>query len=691
MKLRVFRAAASPADSAELGSPSALLETDPFEPDSSEGEPRPDAVHVISLDEAVAAEIDPEHSTPEELSEAGSASGSTTKHWWDRALDGLEVACEIVAAVAIFALAGTTCANAIMRYLLHSTIPWQTDFTTIAMNAAAFLGMAALIRRGGGIAFTFVTDRMSPRQARIARASAMWLVLAIALLSLKSFPQYLSGARQTTFANSGWNQGWEAIWIGIGLVVSVIFVLEILAKLGLRTILLGLIVPAVVGAVVIYWHNQGDAFLYGVNPLWAGAILVVVMFAVGTPIPYVLAAAALGTFYASGAPIFSGVTSTYANAVSNPVLSAVPFFLLAGAFVQCSGLARKVGHFLENWLGQFPGGLLIASIGAMFVFSGVSGSKTADVAAVSSALKPSLDRAGYPAEENTAVIASAASVGETIPPSTFMIILAYVTTLSVAGLFAAGILPAVVGSLAMVAAVIWRARGGRLPKGPGFRIGPAVRSVPGVIPVLVIPAVMLFGVLGGVVTATEAGSLAVIYGILIVILYVSARKMSAKELWPIIRNAAVLSGMVFWLLATASLATQAIVLGGLPNAVLHLLTHVDGKITFLLITAFALIIFSMLFEALPVLLIMAPVLIPVGTALGLSSLQVAIVILMSIGIGAFLPPFGVALYLTAAIMETSPVKAFRACVFYSTIHVVGLVLVILVPVLTTWLPGLTAK
>jgi tripartite ATP-independent transporter DctM subunit len=319
----------------------------------------------------------------------------------------------------------------------------------------------------------------------------------------------------------------------------------------------------------------------------------------------------------------------------------------------------------------------------MFIFSGVSGSKSADVAAVAAALKESIRQRGYPPKETVAVIASAASMGETIPPSIMMILLGSITTLSIGGLFLAGVGPAVVATIAIILGICFRARGGRLPRGPRFGLRSAVATIPRATPVLVIPAIILFGILGGVVTPTEASSVAVVYGIGAVLAY---RSTNALDTWRILRGAILTSGMVLWLVAAASLLIQAIVLDGLIENVHMLFRDIANPTIFLAIAAFVLIICGMLFEALPVLLILAPVLIPVGTSMGIDPLQMGIVVIIAIGIGLFMPPFGVGLYITAAMLDAEVTSTFRPSMFYTAMHIVGLAAVIAFPQITLSLP-----
>jgi tripartite ATP-independent transporter DctM subunit len=339
---------------------------------------------------------------------------------------------------------------------------------------------------------------------------------------------------------------------------------------------------------------------------------------------------------------------------------------------------------VQHWVGHWAGGLLQAQVVAMYIFSGISGSKAADIATVGSVMKGPLRQRGYPPTESVAVLAAAAAMGEVIPPSLALLILGSITNLSVGSLFLAGLVPAAALALAMAVAIVIRSRGGRLPRGPRFNLGRAVRSIPPSFPALLMPVIVVGCIVGGVASPTESSSFATIYGLVVAGLVYRSMRLGA--LWVALRDAALTAGMVLFMVAASNVLSQAIVIDGLGRTLARSFGSLQSPMLFLFLSMAAMVVIGFVLEGFPAILISAPILLPVAEKMGVDPLQYGIILTMAVGIGVFMPPVGIGYYVACAIGDAPPNATMRPSLAYNVSLVLGLVVVILVPAITLAVP-----
>jgi C4-dicarboxylate transporter, DctM subunit len=321
---------------------------------------------------------------------------------------------------------------------------------------------------------------------------------------------------------------------------------------------------------------------------------------------------------------------------------------------------------------------------AMYVFSGLSGSKAADIATVGGVMKTPLRHYGYPPTESVAVLAASAAMGETIPPSLMLLVLGSITSLSVGSLFLAGLLPAAILALVLIAAVIVRSHMHGYVKGPPFRIGRALRSTPPAVPAFLVPVIVVGGIIGGIASPTESATFAVVYGFAAAL--VVYRAIGLRSSWFALRDAALTAGMVLFMVAASNLLSQAIVIDGLGRTLAHAFASLHSPTEFLLLTVVVMIVVGFILEGIPAILIAAPILLPIATRVGVDPLQYGIVLTMAVGIGVFLPPVGIGYYIACAIGEAPVNATMRPTLIYSGFLIVGLAIVVLFPGITTSVP-----
>jgi C4-dicarboxylate transporter DctM subunit len=600
------------------------------------------------------------------------------------ALDRLALGVEALVVATIITNITVTFTNAVVRYLTNQDFSWASDVWTILISIISFMGAPAYFRRGAGMAYTALIDQSHGLRKQVLEASGLALFLGLCLVALAAYPSFFAGQLTQTLQVLSISSGFVAMWLGCGLVLFCLFATEKLIALDHRAITAGVSVSAVIALATwaLRWAYFQD--IIDIDPFIPIVPVLVIGFVTGVPIGGILALAGMLYFVITGEAPITTVPSAMQYGVTSYVLLAVPFFMVAGTLMEVTGMARRMIDMVQEWVGHWTGGLLVAEVVAMYVFSGLSGSKAADIATVGGVMKAPLRDYGYPPTESVAVLAASAAMGETIPPSLMLLVLGSITTLSVGSLFLAGLLPAAILALVLIAAVIVRSHMHGYFKGPPFRLGRALRSTPAAVPAFLVPVIVVGGIIGGIASPTESATFAVVYGFAAsVVVY---RSIGLHSAWVALRDAALTAGMVLFMVATSNLVSQAIVIDGLGRTLAKAFIALHSPTEFLLVTVVVMIIVGFILEGIPAILIAAPILLPIATRVGVDPLQFGIVLTMAVGIGVFLPPVGIGYYVACAIGQAPVNATMRPSMIYNAFLVVGLVIVVLFPQITTSVP-----
>ena len=415
------------------------------------------------------------------------------------------------------------------------------------------------------------------------------------------------------------------------------------------------------------------------------AVLFLLLF-LGLPIAFVLALASGIYLYLGGISDVSAIPIGMASGAKGFVLLAIPFFILAGTVMNSAGLTLPLAKLVDALIGHLRGGLLQVVVVTMYIFSGISGSKVADVAAVGTTMRGMLEERKYPRGEVVAVLSASAIMGETIPPSIVLLILGSITTISTTTLFLAGFVPAAFLALVVMALVFLRARkqgGVASPKATWRARGSATFFA---LPTLLLPVGMVVGILSGFATPTEVSSVAVAYAFVLAAAY---RRGSKKLLGDTLRETTTTAGMVLFIIAAASPLAQTLALAGVSQQIHDLMSGLgDSPVLFMLFTVILLIIMGQLLEGLPAVLIFAPLLLPIATDFGVNPVQYAMVLIISMGIGSFAPPAGVGFYVACATARETVENSLKHFWPYLVAVFIGLLVLAAVPWFSTFLPAL---
>ncbi len=568
----------------------------------------------------------------------------------------------------------------------HSFL-WSDEASRIALSVITFIGGATAYRGAHHSSIRLITDRLSLGVRQAVGIGIEWLVLIVTAVAAWQSLGLLAASWDDLTPMLQISTGWIALPVTVGLTLIALFALErLLTGYELRPMLaIGAVVCAVAGAAAYY----AGASAFADNPGAALAGMIVLFFAallLGMPVSFGMLLAALSYLDLTGAAPVMAVPQAMVDGTGNFVLLALPFFIFAGLIMERGGISLRLVRFAMSLVGRMRGGLLQVVVVTIFLVSGVSGSKVADVAAVGPVVRGELKRQGYRESDGAAVLAASAAMGETIPPSIAMLVLGSVTPISIGTLFVAGLLPAAVIALCLMALIYLLAR--RRPRQEsGAAESGRLRAIPGAILPLVMPVALVAGIKFGIATPTEASSVAVIYGL--ALSWLVYRALRPRHVITLAVECASAAGMVLFVLAAASSFAWVLTAANLPQELVGLLGATGGsKLAFMAGSVVLLIVIGSLLEGLPALIILAPLLVPIAVHMGISAVQYGIVLILAMGVGAFIPPIGVGFYVSAAVAGSDIESAARAMIPYAVVLVLAVLLIAFIPEITLVLPRL---
>jgi tripartite ATP-independent transporter DctM subunit len=597
---------------------------------------------------------------------------------WLEMLDGLVLALLNIALAFEVAL---VFANTLARTMFGTPILLGVEETSqLLLIVVAFLGGAIAYRRGDFMSIKIVVDNMPETVRNFLTAASEWITIANALvIGVFSIPliQMNAGAKTTML---GLDMIWLTVPMTLGAALFVIFALIALWRLP-RSASIGaaLVVAALLAAILLSkdaaWIDTSWYYVY-LLALFIGLLVI------GVPIGFVLASVGLGAIVVTDAAPMAAVAMNAQRGAGGFIFLALPFFILAGFIMDRAGIGAKIVDFLASLMGHLRGGMLQVMIVGMYISSGISGSKAADMATIGIPMNRLLNKRGYSRPECAALLAASAAMGEAIPPSIAVLVLGSVTSVSTGALFLAGFLPAATLAASLMLLVYVRARLSGWERSERAPLTVVRSTGKAAILPLLMPVVLVGGIVGGVGTPTEVSTFAVVYGIVLGILY---RKIKLRDMWSVLSESSILSGMIFFTLAGSTVFSWALSLEGVPQAIADAVGDL-GPSLFLPTVIVLTILMGALLESLVTIVILGPLLLPVALHFGIDPLQYGIVMVEAFGIGGILPPIGIALYVSCTICKTQVEKAMRPLTWYLAVMCVALLLVASVPWITTALP-----
>ncbi|MGI4811887.1 MAG: TRAP transporter large permease subunit [Janthinobacterium lividum] len=618
---------------------------------------------------------------------------------------GFDHLVEAAAALLLLAEIVILGSGVVSRYVFDQPLVWSDELATMLFLWLSMLGAAIAVRRGRHMRLSFFVSNATPTQRRWLAAIGSVVVLGFLCCMLGPAVEHVQMQWQIEMPATGLPDGLRVLAIPVGLALMLIETLRrTLAESTLRHLAAALLVGALVSGA-LWWASPWFAEIGNASLLVFFVGLLCLCIAMGVPIAFSFGVAAVAYLTFCTDTSMSIVASRMEDGMSSLILLSIPLFVFLGALMEVTGFARVMIDFLGALVGHFRSGLQFVLLGAMFLVSGISGSKSADMAAVAPSLIPEIEKRGGDPAEMVALLAASGAMSETIPPSLVLITVGSVTGVSIAALFKGGLLPAVVGMLALGILVHFRSR--RQPSGAAAAPASALTSAPAsvaashatssaitrfdwskvlrtfcvAIPALVLPFIVRGTVMSGIATATEVSTVAIFYTALVsLVIY---RSFRFSSLYPLLVDAATLTGAVLLIVATANAMAWALTQSGFAGQIAGWVAGAGSKGMFLGISVLLFICLGSVLEGIPAIVLFGSILFPVARTIGVNEVHYAMVAVFSMGLGLFAPPFGVGFYSACGIAGIDPDRVVGKMWPYLGALLVAVVIIAAVPWIST--------
>jgi tripartite ATP-independent transporter DctM subunit len=589
---------------------------------------------------------------------------------------------DATAAILLAADLLVVCGSVLLRFLFNAPVEWADDVARGLMVGSSFFGAASALARSENPGVAFFVDMLPPGLRRVVDAAGALLVTVISgYVALNAVKLGWLTTGQTTGAGLPLELTFYPM--GIGALFMTIFAAELFCRRAVRDMIAAAVATGLIAGLYLAWDFAAPASVPSSGTLMLAGFFITLFG--GLPIGFALALAALIFIWVEGTLPGVIFAQQMARGIDNFVLLAIPFFILVGYLMEANGMSVRLIELLQRAVGRMRGGLNVVMVTSMVLFSGISGSKMADVAAVGSVLIPAARRSKRNPGSAVALLAASAVMAETIPPCINLIILGFVANLSIGGLFVAGLLPA--GLMALVLIAVSIIFGKRTSADDEKTRAPMAGLWSGAIASFGLIFMIFAGFKSGFATATEISAFAAVYAIVIGSLVF--RELGFKSAASSFVQAATRSGLVLFIVAAAQSLAFILTLQQVPHAVGDMmlsLSAAHGTWLFMLLSIAVLIIMGSVLEGAAALIIFGPLLLPVAVKLGIDPLHFGVVLVIAMGIGLFAPPLGLGLYGACLIGNVPIEQTVKPIMGYLGLLFLCLLMIAFVPVISTALP-----
>lgn len=566
----------------------------------------------------------------------------------------------------------------VARYVLHSPLVWTDELASMLFLWLSMLGSVIALRRGEHMRMTALVSRLGPTARTFAETLAIVAPLAFLLLVMHPAFDYASEEVVITTPALELSNAWRAsaLPVGVGLMLLTA-VLRVIRVSRLRDAAVAFVaVAAVVGAFWLAGPMLAPLGKLNLVIFFVGIVSLCVFG--GIPIGFSFALATFGYLALTTTTPMLVMVGRMDEGMSHLILLAVPLFVFLGLLIEMTGMARAMVQFLSSLLGHVRGGLSYVLIGAMYLVSGISGSKAADMAAIAPVLLPEMKSRGAEPGDLIALLSTSGAQTETIPPSIVLITIGSVTGVSISALFTGGLLPGVVLGLMLCGVVWWRYRKEDTSKVKRHARGEIARAFIYALPAVILPFVIRAAVVEGVATATEVSTIGIVYAAIVGLLIY--RKFDMRRLPGMLVETAALSGAIIFIIGAATAMAWALTQSGFAQDLASAAKQLPGGAGgFMVASIIAFVILGSVLEGIPAIVLFGPLMFPIAQALGIHEVHYAIVVILAMGVGLFSPPFGVGYYTACAIGKVDPAEGVRHIWGYLGALIVGLILVAAIP------------
>ena len=566
----------------------------------------------------------------------------------------------------------------ISRYVFDRPLVWSDELASTLFLWLAMLGAVIAFRRGEHMRMTACVGMVGGSLRAVLESLATVAALAFLLLMVWPAYQFASDELPITTAALQISDVWRAAALPAGIALMIVLAVLRLARAP-SAIAVCLSIGVVAVVVALFWlgaplfHRLGNLNLL----IFFVGVVAATVFA-GVPIAFAFGLAIFGYLALATHTPLSVLVGRMDEGMSHLILLAVPLFVFLGLLIEMTGMARALVGFLADLVGHVRGGLHFVLVGGMYLVSGMSGSKAADMAAVAPVLFPEMRQRGAKPGDLVALLSATGAQTETIPPSLVLITIGSVTGVSIAALFTGGLLPAVVLACLLCFVIRWRYRGEDLSNVNRATTREIARSFVVALPALALPFLIRAAVVEGVATATEVSTIGIVYSAAAGLLVY--RRFDWAALRPMLVSTACLSGAILLIIGTATAMAWGLTQSGFSRTLAAAMTGLPGgAVTFMAASIVAFVVLGSVLEGIPAIVLFGPLLFPIAKAVGIHEVHYAMVVILAMGIGLFAPPFGVGYYAACAIGRVEPVAGMRPIFGYLLALVIGTMIVAAVP------------
>jgi tripartite ATP-independent transporter DctM subunit len=585
---------------------------------------------------------------------------------------------EIAAAILVGAEIAILFSGVLSRYVFDRPLVWSDELASTLFLWLAMLGAVIAFRRDEHMRMTAFVGALRQPWRGVLDTFAMGA--ALAFLLLLAWPTYQYAVYQLPITTSALEitDTWRAAAMPTGVVFMIAFAvlrlfrtsapLTMLASLGAVAVIIALFFAA--GPLFLKLGNL-NLLIFFVGVVAAGVLA-------GVPIAFAFGLATFGYLALATHTPLMVLVGRMDEGMSHLILLAVPLFVFLGLLIEMTGMAAAMVAFLASLLGHVRGGLHYVLVAAMYLVSGISGSKAADMAAVAPVLFPEMKARGATPGDLVALLSATGAQTETIPPSLVLITIGSVTGVSIAALFTGGLLPGVVLAVLLCCVVRWRYRNAEISRAARAGKGEIARALLVALPALVLPFLIRAAVVEGIATATEVSTIGIAYSAIAGLLIY--RRFDWAALRPMLVSTAALSGAILLIIGTATGMAWGLTQSGFSRTLATAMTGLPGgAATFMAASIAAFVVLGSVLEGIPAIVLFGPLLFPIARAVGIHEVHYAMVVILAMGIGLFAPPFGVGYYAACAIGRVEPAEGMRPILAYMLALVIGTIIVAAVP------------
>ena len=415
------------------------------------------------------------------------------------------------------------------------------------------------------------------------------------------------------------------------------------------------------------------------------ASFVLLMF-LKMPISFAMAISSLIGLLVAGIPLTT-IPQWMAHGIHSYTLMAIPFFIFAGGVLNAAGLTTRIFDFANVFVSRLKGGLAHANVLASMIFAGISGSMVGDIAALGPIEMKAMTEKGYEKNFSAAVCVSSAVLGPIIPPSIILIIYAISARVSIAKVFLAGVVPGILIAAIMMSWIYYAAETGRAVCPPAEKLTRKQKwnGFRGGILASITPFIILWGIVGGMVTPTEAGILAIAWALVVGLIY---KEIDYKELPNVLYQSAIMTAHIMFLIGVGTLMGYVVALDGTPDRlVTYLTTLTSSKYVMLILINIFLLVLGCLIEPTPALLLSYPIFEPIIAAYQIDPIHFGMIICYNLTIGMVTPPVALGLYVMCSVVDVEFESLLKKCIPFIIGMFLSLILITYIPTLSTWFPN----